>query len=262
MCESSMTDVNWNTLNQQLAALKPEETHALNNASAAQSLILQSRVEGWWLFTTSGVLSLIVSLWDIYNNGISPVAGAAVALSVLIMVIFLSVQARRDSVIIYALITIMLISGICYWVVFSFLSGIVLTNILVGTMQFGFAIYFYNRVQQYRALSSYPISASLQALHTDLVTALATQTPNASNRLIMLRENTQRISVWLRPHVPIIYLHGVQRIHMDTDHTFALSITGTDKGGSDVRVQATIAQERRICSISRHGWLRYTQYHR
>ncbi|MEO0597672.1 MAG: hypothetical protein AAF126_16300, partial [Chloroflexota bacterium] len=93
-----------------------------------------------------------------------------------------------------------------------------------------------------------------------LVIALSQTKPNATNKLIKIREDAQSLIIWLRPRMAIIYLDSVKRIYLDVNHTFELNIAGKDTGGDTLRVTARIDIDQRVGSISRHAWLRYTQY--
>ncbi|MEO1644636.1 MAG: hypothetical protein AAFR67_05580, partial [Chloroflexota bacterium] len=160
----------------------------------------------------------------------------------------------------YAIPLYMVIHTAYHLLFTQLISGFSVVELFLGGLYGAFTWSYWMRLNQYQAVSKVGISDIAKSTYDALVMALSQTEPNATNKLIKIREDAQSIVVWLRPRMAIIYLDSAKRLYLDVNHTFELNIAGKDTGGDTLRVKARINLDQRVGSISRHAWLRYTQY--
>ncbi|MEL6403174.1 MAG: hypothetical protein AAFR81_02315 [Chloroflexota bacterium] len=252
--------VQWKQLDKTVSSLTPDDYLAINNYSTAESLLTQARYEAsCWLIPTTALL-LLVALFNVYDNGLAldTVAHAGLHAGTLILLIGAIIAGSKTPL--YVTPLYMGIHALYHLLFTQFVGGFSVVELLLGGLYGAFTWSYWMRVNQYQAVSKVAISDIAKSTYDALVIALSQTKPNATNKLIKIREDAQSLIIWLRPRMAIIYLDSVKRIYLDVNHTFELNIAGKDTGGDTLRVTARIDIDQRVGSISRHAWLRYTQY--
>lgn len=252
--------IQWKQLDKTISSLTPQDYLAVNRHSMAESLLTQAQVDVTYRWLPTTALLLTMAVYSIYDHGasIATLSHAGLHIVTLALLVFSSVSGRRQAL--QNTPIYMIIYAIYYLVVIHFISDFSLMNVLVGGLYAIFVWVYQNRHRRYQAVSSLTMPEIAKSTHDALVIALSQSEPNATNKLISIRENTQSLVIWLRPQMAIIYLSDANRIYLDVKHSLELAIAGKDMGGDRVSVSARIDSDYRVGSISRHGWLRYTQY--
>lgn len=166
----------------------------------------------------------------------------------------------------YAMLGLAGITGL--WSIHYLLIGNIInseingTNIIIGAILLMITLSHIKTVNQYTELDQKTLESSHNDLYTELYQLLDSSVPNASNTLIELKAINEKINVWLRPSGIVILSKSKKRLYFDVNQSFKITIRGKDTGGDTIRVNASLIDRLRPCWISRHGWLRYTQFKR
>lgn len=170
---------------------------------------------------------------------------------------------RSDKSALLGIAFIMGIGAIYYLIIAHIVQGSINgVSLTIGTMQLGLSLFYIQKANQYALLDTKTADISNMDLYQEVYDKLASTSPNSSNQLIELNEHMQAITIWLRPSIVVILLESEKRLFFDISQSLRLKIAGKDKGGDSLKVEAHFITRRRICWISRHGWLRYTQFKR
>lgn len=151
--------------------------------------------------------------------------------------------------------------GLYNLIILTIINGSVqLSSVLVGGFQILIALTYLREAKRFEDLSNNIPTAIDASLYQDVYDTLKTQAPNNSNMLIELRHSKQAIIVWLRPTSVVMLFKRDKRVYFDVHHVFKLTASDQDQGGNLLPVNAHIIDRSMTCYISRHAWLRYTQF--
>lgn len=253
-----MSQISLKKLDERIRQTKINDLLAMNQIGEGKQLEEQAKIRNIWFLVTIGLAVLISSFFQ-FEGYLTDYVRVIVAIITIGVMIFSYVRGGVASMLEIALV--MAINGIYQLIIVSLASGMIQgMSVILGTFQIGIALYYIQQANRYQQLQEKSISPENQQLYDDIYEALNSSEPNNSNKLIELKEMQQSILVWLRPSGVVILLKGEKRLFFDTNRSFELTIKGQDSGGDKVKVVAKIIDGVRYCLITRHGWLRYTQF--
>ncbi|MGJ3238318.1 MAG: hypothetical protein ACFE0Q_06395 [Anaerolineae bacterium] len=250
-----MHHANLTQLDQHLQELPPTDLQALNQYDQLRQYQQRTRTRQRAVIVLGGLLTIGASMWAVQGMFDGYVVLALVPPTLLIMIGALS--GNRAGLLGLALVTI-LHSVLNLLFVSSLAEVVLVTRLLIGSVQLLLALYYIREANQ-------PSSAQMhaqQTLYQTLYSALYYAQPNKSNQLIALHDGAQTIIVWLRLHGAVILLKGAHRLIIDIGQGFNMTLQDKDTGGTQVLVKVYLDGETYLCTISRHDWLRYTLFAR
>jgi|GEM_PF-4327020 len=253
-----MSQISLKKLDERIRQTKISDLLAMNQIGERNQLEEQSKIRNIWLLMTIGIAVLISSFFQ-FEGYITDYVRVVVAIITIGVMLFSYMRGGVASML--GIAFVMAINAIYQLIIVSLASGAIQgMSIILGVFQIGIALYYVQQANRYQQLQEKVVSPENQQLYNEIFEALDSSEPNNSNKLIELNELQQKILVWLRPSGVVILLKGEKRLFFDTNRSFELNINGQDSGGDKMNVAAKIIDNVRYCSITRHGWLRYTQF--
>lgn len=247
-------------LDHELAQLSINDSLAFNQLGEKSQLENKSQKDIFWIVLMNGMAILIINiltfegiLTDYFQIG----------LAILTLSIGLWAYRRGGQSALLGVAFIVGLWALYYLLIANMVHGTINgTSIIIGAGLLVITLYHVKRANQYAELDKKTSDIAHLDLYNAIYDTLSENSPNSSNNLLELNNLTQKIRVWLRPSYVVILLIGEKRLFFDTTQSFILTIHGQDRGGDTLKVDASIIDQMRTCSISRHGWLRYTQFTR
>lgn len=250
--------MNFRQLDEQLKQFKTSNLLLLNQIGEQEQMARKARQHNVWLMLTGGVLILLIGVLRL-EHGWAALVQIAVALLTLMVTIWALLRNNVNALVSCAFV--MGINSIYQLFVPSLTVGYIRSSsIALSILYFLGTLYYIQQANRYRELGENVSSSDLSVFYNYLADKMQKSQPNASNKLIKLKQFRQEIIVWLRPSSVVIWVAGEKRLFVDVTQSFHLKINGEDKGSETLSVNAAIIDQTLSCSISRHDWLRYMQF--
>ena len=249
-------------LDTRLKELAINDLLAMNQISEKNQLQQKSRAYNLAYLAVTGFM-----LVPLITNfpGASYAEYIQLALSLMIFIVSIVALIRGGTQSLLATAFAAALIGIYHLILIHIFKGSInVLSLIMGAWNIFFALQYIQQANHYKLLDEREanLSQNLITLYQDMMATLSQTKPDLSNNLIDLNHLTQKITVWLRPSIIVLYLHREKRLFFDTSQSFEMTISGKDKGSDKVNVRARIIDKLRYCSVSRHGWLRYIRYAR
>ncbi len=247
-------------LDQDLKQLSLNDVVALNQLGEKHQLEKKARNDIVWFVLMNGLAMFIISL--LHFDGIL-MDYLQVGLALITMTIGFLTYRRGGQSALLGIASVMGLWAIYYLLIANILQGEINgRSVILGTLQVLLALFYIQKANHFASLQEKTSNLIYNDLYDALYETLSNSKANSSNQLLELQEIMQTITVWLRQPYSVILLKGEKRLFFDTTQSFTMTIKGQDRGGDTLKVDASIIDRMRVCSISRHGWLRYIQYSR
>ncbi|MGB7340362.1 MAG: hypothetical protein WBC91_15805 [Phototrophicaceae bacterium] len=254
-----MSAISFKELDARIQQTKISDLIAFNTIGERKTIEQRVTLHTFIMFLFSGVFMLISSLFNTTGT-VKDYIQIVLAVSTILLMTIAYFQSSKISLL--SIAAVLIAYGVYNLILLTLLNGTFhISSILVGSFQILIALTYIQEAKQFDDLTASIPDAIDETLYEDVFEALKTQQPNHSNQLIELKHSRQTITVWLRSASVVILLEGDNRLYFDIHKVFKLSSSvGNDTGGNMLAVDANIIDRSRKCYISRHGWLRYTQF--